>query len=107
MNRQPDLFSRPYPEGPGWKEPTTSRAAAESVAGGSWEFKAKILKLLAAGGRTADEIATHFEKSVLYVRPRVAELAASGRIANSGQRRKNASMRAAIVWIIKPERSPT
>jgi hypothetical protein len=50
-------------------------------------------------GATADEIAVAIKRSFFTVRPRVSELNKMGLIADSGQRRANAtSGRSAIVW---------
>lgn len=49
-------------------------------------------------GLTADEIAERLGKSILAIRPRVAELGAAGAIESTGARRVNASGARATVW---------
>ena len=61
-------------------------------------LRARVLGVLATGNFTADEVAAQLGESVLAIRPRVTELAKDGRIADTGERRKNASGRKAIVW---------
>jgi len=47
---------------------------------------------------TADEIANDLNLSVLSVRPRVSELKRTGKIKQTGARRKNESGMTATVW---------
>jgi len=60
-----------------------------------------VLTVLSRGAFTADEIAERMGRSVLAVRPRVAELAAAGAIIDTGARRKNSSGSSATVWRLK------
>lgn len=92
------LSPGPYGDLPGWKEPTTSRDAAESVKGGSAAARAEIFKIIARSPATADEVAAAIGWTILYVRPRIAEMRALGLIVPSGARRPNESGRSAIVW---------
>lgn len=100
----PDLFTYepPYPATPGFKARETSAAAADSVKPSAATLRAKCLDLLRLPqhqyGRTADEAAAIFNLSVLSIRPRFSELAADGKIEDTGHRRKNESGRSAIVW---------
>ncbi len=57
-------------------------------------------------GATADEVAYALKYSILTVRPRVSELYKLGLIVDSGLRRKNASGKNAIVWIVKGDTTP-
>jgi predicted ArsR family transcriptional regulator len=57
-----------------------------------------ILKQLARGPATADALAARLGLSILYVRPRVSELATQQRIVPSGERAPNASGRPAHKW---------
>lgn len=50
------------------------------------------------GELTADEIAHHTGKSVLFVRPRVSALKKFRLIEDTGERRRNESGRPAAVW---------
>lgn len=95
------LFS--YPRAPGFKEGTTSRAAALAMTS-----RASILRnrafaeIVRAGatGLTADEVAERLGETVLAVRPRVSELAKAvpPRILPTGERRRNDSGLKAKVW---------
>jgi predicted ArsR family transcriptional regulator len=95
------MGDRPYHDLPGYKELTTSKAAAESVAGGSAAARARVFRIIARSPATADEVAAALGLSVLYVRPRVSELREAGQIVPSGDRRPNDSGRMAAVWRIK------
>jgi hypothetical protein len=76
------------------------RGAARTNFGKTERLHGLVLQVLAAtpSGLTADEIAARLEESVLAVRPRVSELFHAGRIAKSGERRRNASGLSAHVW---------
>lgn len=93
-----DLFT--YPHRPGWKSRETSREAAESVSCAA-TLRQLAYALITARPRTADEIATALDRSVLSIRPRVAELSRLGKIEDSGERRVNRSGKKAIVWRVK------
>lgn len=89
-----------YPSSPGFKERGTSKDAAEATAPRVRKTHQEILGVLGRrGALTADEIATDLKKTVLYVRPRVAELRALGRIRKvEGTRGRNASGMSAAKW---------
>ena len=90
-----------YPDAPGWKEPDTSRKAADSTARRAALLRERCLRALrdaGAAGLTADEAAERLGESILSVRPRFTELLRTGRIADTGKRRRNASGRQAKVW---------
>ena len=96
-----DLFdyAARYPASPGFKESTTSRAAAESMAPTAHLLRTRCLAALREGGDgTADEIAARLDCSILAIRPRVSELQHDGAIVDTGERRANASGRSAKVW---------
>jgi predicted ArsR family transcriptional regulator len=58
-----------------------------------------ILDLLSReGALTADAMAERLDLSILYVRPRVSELATQHRIAPSGERGRNVSGKLAHKW---------
>ena len=60
-----------------------------------------ILDLLGHGpALTADALADRLDLSILYVRPRVSELAKEARIYPSGERGRNASGRLANKWMV-------
>lgn len=96
-----DLFT--YPRAPGFKERTTSRDAARSMAGEAEALREQVFAAIrdaGAGGLTADEAATILERTVLSIRPRLSELAHSNppRIVPNGARRPNESGRMAKAW---------
>lgn len=93
-----------YPQHAGWKEPTTSRDAANAV-----EPKAKRLRplviedLLRHPASTADEVAARLGETVLSVRPRIAELNRDCLIEKTGIRRRNESGLQANTWRVRGE----
>jgi predicted ArsR family transcriptional regulator len=88
----------------------TSQAAAASITAEAPQLRLQVLHAIQQAGRargmTADEAAQRLRRSVLSVRPRVAELAREGLIEDSGARRSNASGRGAIVWIVATAKGP-
>jgi predicted ArsR family transcriptional regulator len=96
-----------YPDMPGFKDPDTSRLAAEHIAASAPQLREQCWQALSNhifDGATADEIASDVGRDVLAIRPRFTELLAAGRIADTGRRRKNRSGRLAKVWrAIDPE----
>lgn len=76
----------------------TSEAAAEAMQDRAETLRAKALDAISRQPATADEVAGQVGASILAMRPRITELAKMGRIEDSGERRKNASGRSAIVW---------
>ena len=91
----------PYPNTPGFKEPTTSRDAAIAVSEWSPLLRERVYAVVrAAGARglTPDEAADKLDKTVLAVRPRFTELAKKGRIVRTGERRRNVSGLRAKAW---------
>lgn len=94
---QPDLFEG-YPDGPGWKEADTSRAAAEAISSVAGRLRLLVYSYIKRHPLlTADEIADALDESRLTIRPRVSELRVRGFIVNDG-RGRNASGKAAHRW---------
>jgi predicted ArsR family transcriptional regulator len=64
------------------------------------EITRRLILDLLSGGRalTADALAERLHLSILYVRPRVSELATQQRIVPSGERGRNASGKPAHKW---------
>lgn len=87
-----------FDTGRNWKRGETSRQAAADAAETAGELRARALAVIQHGPATADEVAQVLGKSVLSIRPRCSELVKLGAIRDSGQRRKNASGKSAIVW---------
>lgn len=78
-----DLFSwsPKYPDRPGFKEPTTSRDAAERVAPTAKRDRGMVLTIYRAAwpaALTPDEVAARCGRSVLSIRPRCTELTKTG-----------------------------
>lgn len=93
------LFDHSYPSSPGFREPDTSRKAAESMAPTASLLREKCLAALRQHGpMTADEIAERVGITPFSCRPRCTELLALGHIADTGERRRNDSGRSAKVW---------
>ena len=92
------LGDEPYPTRPGYKEPTTSKAAAEAISGRAATLRDRVFAVICASPVTADEVAERLGETVLAIRPRLSELRKDGRIEPSGERRKNASGISAHVW---------
>ena len=112
----------PYPNTPGFKEPTTSRDAAKAVQSKAMTLRQRVyVEIVGAGsvsewspllrervyavvraagarGLTPDEAAEKLGKTVLAVRPRFTELAKKGRIVRTGERRRNISGLRAKAW---------
>jgi hypothetical protein len=98
-----------YPDAPGFKAAGSSEEAAEKTAGRANVMRATVLTAFRncyPQGRTADEIASSLNMTVLSVRPRVSELHRSGLLANTGQRRTNSSGMSATVWRFVPQSPP-
>jgi hypothetical protein len=84
-----------YPRAPG-----ASQEAAQRVAGEASRLRAAVFAELRLWphGRTADELAKLMNRSPLSIRPRLSELRAAGKIAPTGERRRNESGMSASVW---------
>lgn len=93
---QPDLFT--YPSTPGFMRTDTSRDAAADIAARAPTLRERVVAILKCSRCTADEVAAVMNKSVLTIRPRVAELAVMGLIRDTDIRRQNSSGKKAIVW---------
>ena len=93
-----------YPNAAGWRDNTTSREAADRIAGSLEPLRKKVLDLIAKtpDGLAVHEIANLLGKSVAAVQPRVSELRRQGEVKPSGQRRLNSSGMSAHFWVISP-----
>lgn len=80
----------------------TSKEAAESIAKDTGRLRLLVLEEIrdAAGGLTCDEIEIRLELTHQTCSPRVNELMRSGRIRDSGVRRKTRGGRNAAVWVL-------
>jgi hypothetical protein len=93
-----------YPDAPGFKVSGPSERAATAIAGSARTLRDQVRNTIAAAphGLTADEVAGRLGKSILSVRPRVAELHRQGEIRQTGARSKNSSGMTASVWVLCP-----
>ena len=105
---QRDLFDwtppKGYPEAPGFKEETTSKAAARKIAGRAPSLRDEVLqtlKLAWPAGHTADEVAAKLGRTEFSIRPRFSELRAMKEIMPTTLRRPNTSGVDAIVWVAR------
>jgi predicted ArsR family transcriptional regulator len=100
-----DLFAHvAYPKAPGFKARATARSAAEAMQPRAPRLRQLCLdQLQLYGAMTADECAANLRIDKLSIRPRFSELATTGAIEDTGQRRKNGSGKQAIVWSLTPE----
>lgn len=90
-----------YPHRPGHRAVETSVEAAESLApklGRLQRLTLEAIRLAGPHGHTADELAAALQMDRRTVQPRTSELRRKGAIQDSGQRRRNASGKRAIVW---------
>ena len=108
MTATPLLDWQPYNGSPGFKEPTTSREAAEAMKVRAVTLRAGVMQCLKANpaGLTADECAAMMGETVLAVRPRLSELSRPTKdrlalIIPTGTKRENASGLMAKVWCIR------
>lgn len=107
MGRLSDTYlgNEPYPESPGFTDGNTSREAAERVAPGASEVREQCYRAILASrdGLTADEVAQVVGRPILYVRPRISELYAAGRLVKTLRRKTNASGLSAAIYDIPRE----
>lgn len=93
----PDLFA--YPDAPCFKARDTAAEAADAMAETAPILRARCLRVLEhSNGLTADEVAGRMGASILSIRPRITELTRLGKVRDTGDRRRNASGKRAIVW---------
>ncbi len=89
-----------YPSSPGWKEPTTSRDAANVIKRTASNLRELALNAIVASGPTGltpDEVALTLGRTVLAVRPRITELLKANKVERTGAWRRNSSgMNAAV-----------
>ena len=98
-----DLFNHDqYPDSPGHRGVATSIEAADAIAPKVSRLQAVTLATIKAAGvigRTTNEIAERLDCERDSIQPRTSELRARKLIADSGQRRRNANGKRAIVWV--------
>lgn len=88
-----------YPAKPGWKARETAQEAATAQEPKAPRLRGLCLDYLLKNGPSApDEVAEALGIDKLSIRPRFSELAALGKIEDSGQRGYNASGKRCIIW---------
>jgi hypothetical protein len=92
-----------YPDRPGSKgDGGTSQEAADEMephVGRLQKMALDAIREAGETGLTADELADKLEVTRWTIQPRTSELRAKHLIGDSGQRRRNASGKRAIVWV--------
>jgi hypothetical protein len=91
-----------YPDTPGHRNVDTSVAAADDLApklGRLQRMAECTIRYAGPQGLTADELAARLQMDRWSIQPRTTELRRKGLIRDSGQRRRNSTGKAAIVWI--------
>lgn len=91
-----------YPDTPGHRGIDTSIAAADAIAPESSTLRRLALNAITgqeAHGLTTLELSALVGVDAGSIQPRTSELKASGKIADSGQRRRNPNGKRAIVWV--------
>ena len=97
-NRSKSSSGSGYPNKPGFKASGTSSAAAQIADKDAHKVRQECLDLLRHGEHTSDEIAAILKRSVLYVRPRLSELVAQGKVVKTDKRRPSCTGMSATVW---------
>lgn len=94
-----------YPDAPGWTEPTTSKAAAESIRPHMTYQQNKVIEALRASpaGFIYTEIAAKAEMREASVCGRIHELVASNLVMVAENTRPTDSGRQAKVYLLVPE----
>ena len=93
------IHQKTFTEQPPHTVPRDTRAAAHDESKQTAvTLRVLCMQSLIVRPGTADDVATRLGETVLAIRPRITELAKNGLIEDSGQRRPNASGRAAKVW---------
>ena len=96
-----------YPNSPGYKNKAKdgpSRKAALEIKPKVPSLREQCFRIISQIPMTADEVAECMEKSILSIRPRIAELSKLGKIEDSGRRRTNESGKGATVGRAKQGR---
>lgn len=95
-------MTKHYPDGPGHRGVDTSIAAADALASILGRLQLMALEAIRESGwtgLTAEELAKRLGEDRWTIQPRTSELRIKDLIRDSGMRRRNASGKAAIVWV--------
>lgn len=93
-----------YPNHAGFKDNTTSRAAAEAIEGSgrALTLRERVWSFFLQGrDATADEVAHELRESILAIRPRVSELFKQGKIERTGMKRRSDGGQSSHVYMRK------
>lgn len=96
-----DLFTYepPYPSTPGFQARDTSKAAADDMKARAPTIRDRVLAAIKARPQASFELAESIGVSYRSTQPRTSELAATGAIIDSGQRRTDPETgKQVIVW---------
>lgn len=95
-----DLFNS-YPVKPGYQDRDTSKDAAARVSKVTETHQLILFAMETFGDFTMHQMAEHLKLEFRKVQPRMSELAAQGKIFDSGKRELTPYNRKAIVWMVK------
>jgi hypothetical protein len=98
---QGNLFGPVFEEHPPFNDTDTSKAAAKSQIGKTAADRARILAFLEFLPSTDEEMCVRLKMDPNTQRPRRWELSESGKIVDSGKRRKTRTGSPAIVWKVR------
>ena len=87
-----------YPDAPGWKAQSTSKAAAEGVTPKAGSLRSRCYDALKERPGTAEDLAERLGAPVMNIRPRLSECFARGLIRDSGRRGPAMGGQRAIIW---------
>jgi predicted transcriptional regulator len=88
-----------YAGGPGWRDPETSREAAQRIAPHASRLRAQVLAVIKEfPGLSVHQIAARLNMPVPTVQPRISELRRASMIEPTGQRHRNESGASAHCW---------
>lgn len=101
MNEQLSFLQiQTHPGSARHSDPDTSKDAARKLDTNHIEkLVTDALTIIGPIGATTEELASDLNLPLVTVSPRMRPLARKNRVRDSGERRKNESGRAAIVWV--------
>lgn len=101
MDYQDNLFGPVYEEHPPHNDTDTSKAAAKKQISKAAADRTRISAFLAFMPSTDEELCVRLKMDPNTERPRRWELSESGKVIDSGKRRKTRTGSPAIVWRVK------
>lgn len=103
------MLDNRYPDSPGHRGVDTSVVAGDQIASSIGRLQRIVLTAITeagAIGRTTNELAGLLKIDRSSVQPRTSELRLKRMIIDSGQRRRNANGKRAIVWTLPDHAYP-